>query len=281
MRGTCPAPGPSTLRVGGHTSCWSVALSTGETLVLDAGSGLRRFGAQTLGAGAGASTEILLTHRHIDHLEGLPHFAPLYARSGRVRIRCAGTSAGDLRASLRTLLGPPLFPVSIDQLAHVLEVASDDGSPAWHLNGQLLVEQTAAQHPGGAGIYRLADRDGPLLAYAPDNELGERAGDSSVAAWRRNLAYFLRDIPVLIHDATYVDDELVQHAGWGHSSAEEATRLALACGAGTLVLHHHHPDRSDDDVARIVERCQALVDREGARLRLVAGIEGLTVRVEG
>ncbi|MCU0635343.1 MAG: MBL fold metallo-hydrolase [Gemmatimonadaceae bacterium] len=247
--------------------------------MLDAGSGLRALGA--LGRSTGDTVEVLLTHRHLDHIDGLPHFAPLYARDARVRVRCASVSASDLRASLRTVLSPPLFPVSFDQLTHTLEVVSCDGQPQLFFDGELEVTQTAAQHPGGAGIYRLSDRSGPLVAYAPDNELGERVGDASVAAWRRDLALFLRDIPVLIHDATYVDDELVQHAGWGHSSAEEATRLALACGAGTLVLHHHHPDRTDDDVARIVERCQAIVDRERSPMRLLAGVEGLTIRVEG
>ncbi len=254
-------------------------LPTGETLVLDAGSGLRALG--TRGRSTGGTFEVLLTHRHLDHLDGLPHFAPLYANDARVRVRCASVGAGDLRASLRTILSPPLFPVSFDQLARTLDVASCDGRPATYLDHQLEVAQTMAQHPGGAGIYRIADASGPLFAYAPDNELAERAGDAQVATWRRELAVFLRDVPVLVHDATYVDDELVQHAGWGHSSAEEATRLALACGAGTLVLHHHHPDRTDDDVARIVERCQAIVDRERSSMKLVAGVEGLTVRVEG
>jgi phosphoribosyl 1,2-cyclic phosphodiesterase len=265
--------------VGGNTSCWSVSTPNGDTLVLDAGSGLRVLGAQQV-LPPGSLTEILLTHRHFDHLDGLPHYAPLYARDHRVRVRCASTPASELYGSLRTLLNPPLFPVSFEQLGQTLHVAGDDGSPATFLGGQLEVTQTAAQHPGGAGIYRLADAEGALLAYAPDNELGERAGDSSVATWRKSLSQFLRDIPLLIHDATYVDDELVQHAGWGHSSAEEATRLALSCGAGTLVLHHHHPQRSDDDVLRIVERCQALIDREGSALRLLAGMEGLALRVD-
>jgi ribonuclease BN (tRNA processing enzyme) len=248
-------------------------------MVLDAGSGLRRLGTRQRPR-PGSTTEILLTHRHLDHLDGLPHYAPLYSRDQRVRVRCASTTAGDLRHSLRTLLSPPLFPVNFEQLAQTLEVASDDGRATRYLDGRLEVTQTAAQHPGGAGIFRIADGGGALLAYAPDNELGERAGDSAVTAWRKELALFLRDIPLLIHDATYVDDELVQHAGWGHSSAEEATRLALRCGAGTLVLHHHHPDRSDEDVQRIVERCQALIDREGSSLRLMAGTEGLTLRVD-
>jgi ribonuclease BN (tRNA processing enzyme) len=84
---------------------------------------------------------------------------------------------------------------------------------------------------------------------------------------------------VLVHDAMYTEAELSAHRGWGHSSALEATRFAMECVAGLLVLFHHHPDRSDEQMDAIVQECRELVAYSGSSLRVIAAWEGLTLTV--
>ena len=276
-RGTCPSPGPHTVRYGGNTSCVEVRDVDGTLVILDAGTGIRALGAHLEATQHDAPIHLFLTHRHSDHVSGLAHFAPLYRHRQRIRL-CGGDGESDpLAAFTERLLSPPLCP-AIPGLHTRLEIA-EWGPDTEHRAGGMSVHRFTARHPGAAAIFRLDDATGPLVAYAPDNELSYGDGTEAVRAWRRALGDFLADVPVLVHDATYRDDELPRHRGWGHSSHVEATSLALECGARTLVLFHHHPDRDDDGVERMLDECRTLVSREGTSLQVLAAWEGLTLSV--
>lgn len=252
-------------------------LTDGARVILDAGTGLHPLGltfppAAPSVAGARPMVTVLLTHRHGDHVNGLAHFAPLVTRSHHVRIAAGAVDAASLRLLVNQQLTAPLFP-TLDGLTDAITVDAFDESDTYTVSDGCRVVALPAQHPGGAVILRVDDRSGPVVAYAPDNELALWNEESTVSAWRRRLATALRGIPVLIHDATYVDDELSAHRGWGHSSAEEATRFAIACEAGSLLLTHHHPERSDDQVDEIVARCRALASTAGSTLRVMGATE--------
>ena len=276
-RGTCPSPGPRTVRYGGNTPCIEVRGADGALIILDAGTGIRALGVHLVESGHTAPIHLFLTHRHSDHVLGLAHFAPLFDRTLRIRACCGDGEAESLAAFTRSMLTPPLFPY-VDGMSTRLDLMEWDvcRDP---LVGSLAIRRFAARHPGEAAIFRLDDDTGPLVAYAPDNELSYHDGTDAVRAWRRALGDFLADVPVLVHDATYRDEELSRHIGWGHSSHLEAARLALECGARTLVLFHHHPDRDDDSVERMLDECRTVVSQEGAPLRVLAAWEGLALAV--
>lgn len=276
-RGTCPSPGPRTVRYGGNTPCVEVRGNDGELVVLDAGSGIRMLGQHLMDVGKGEDVHLFLTHRHSDHVLGLPHFAPLFDRAQRIHVCCGDGESASLSAFMNTLLTPPMFPY-VDGMATRLRITEWERCQEQRA-GALSVQRFTAQHPGEAAIFRLDDARGAVVAYAPDNELAYHDTSASREQWRRNLAHFLRDVPVLVHDATYRHDELAQYAGWGHSSNIEAVRLALDCGAGTVVLFHHHPDRDDDAVEQMLEECRAFVSREGSALRVLAAWEGLALSI--
>lgn len=254
------------MRYGGNTSCVSVAFENGPAVVLDAGSGLHLLGrtpdvVSRLDTDAQRDTvTVLLTHLHSDHVIGLAHFAPLVTRSHQVRIACGGVSAATLRTVVDQQLSAPLFP-ALDGLPEAVAVEAFDSDGVYALDATHRVVALPAHHPGGATVLRVDDAQGPVLAYAPDNELALWNDAPAVRAWRDTLCASLRGIPLLIHDATYVADELSAHRGWGHSSAEEATAFAMACGAETLLLTHHHPARTDDEIDEIVARCQRTAGR--------------------
>jgi len=281
-RGTVPSPGAKTVRYGGNTSCVEVRTRADELIVLDAGTGLRALGQQLLRGevdhGATVPTHVFLTHHHSDHVMGLPHFAPLFHDGGQVIVTSGAADTDSTRVLLHALLSPPLFPPLPTLTERVSVIGFDNGAPC-AIGSHYTVHRYPAQHPGGASIFRVDDDKGPGIAFAPDNELAYDSTDADVVAWRRGLTLALHGVPVLLHDATYSDAELVSHRGWGHSSALEATRFAMECVAGMLVLFHHHPDRSDDAVDAIVQECRQLVAISGSSLRVIAAWEGLSLTV--
>jgi len=259
-----------------------VRTRTNELIVLDAGTGMRALGQQLLLGGveyeAPVPTHVFLTHHHSDHIMGLPHFAPLFRDARPLIITSGATDADATRALLHAILSPPFFPPLPALTERLSVIGFTNGTPC-EIGSRCAVHRFPAQHPGGASIFRVDDAKGPGIAFAPDNELAYDSTDPEVIAWRRGLTLALHGIPILLHDATYSDAELVSHRGWGHSSALEATRFAMECVAGMLVLFHHHPDRSDDAVDAIVQECRQLVSISGSSLRVIAAWEGLTLTV--
>ena len=276
VRGTCPSPGPSTVRYGGNTPCVEVRSAKGDVIVLDAGSGIRVLGHALEHEAEPRPVHLFLSHRHSDHVCGLQHFPPILARSRDVHVVCGNAGAQETEAFVAGLLCPPTFPL-LPGVMDRLTFADWSESAGVAVGSSSVVRRLPARHPGQAAVIVVHDEDGPSVAYAPDNELSWTSTDPSVIAWRASLARALHHVPILIHDATYTDDELAGHVGWGHSSAEEATRFAVQCGAGALMLFHHHPDRHDDDVAQIAERCQALAHHLDSALSVHAAAEGLTL----
>ena len=139
----------------------------------------------------------------------------------------------------------------------------------------------AVRHPGGALGYRFSSANGTggSFVYISDNELNPSATYASGADWKDQLTTFVRGASVLVHDATYTTDEYEKHRGWGHSTYEDAVTLALDAGVEQLVLFHHRPERTDDDVDRCVAVCRALVQRRGGHLEVTAAAEGMTLSV--
>lgn len=280
-RGTIPTPGPRTVRYGGNTACVEVRVGGDQLVILDAGTGLRGLG-QSLSdeaeRGAAEPAQLFLTHQHSDHVIGLPHFAPLFSGAEPLSIITGCASVDATRELLTALITPPLFP-SLPDISKRLSVRGLSECAPAKVGDDCTVHSFKARHPGGAAIFRIDDAKGPGIAFAPDNELDFASTDADVIAWRHGLTLALHGVPILLHDATYTDPELPSHRGWGHSSALEATRFAMECVAGMLVLFHHHPDRSDEAVDAIVQECRQLVSGNGSSLRVIAAWEGLTLTV--
>lgn len=283
-RGTLPSPGPQTLRYGGHTSCVEIQPSNGARVIFDAGSGIRALGAHILRQQT-ASVEkvdalihLFLTHQHFDHIIGLPHFQPLRSDNNRVVVRCGNATREQLQELVRSVLAPPLF-VSMPMLDDTLRIESFESGVPVPVGDGCVVHRLEARHNGGAAIFRVDDNFGPAIAFAPDNELSYGSVDARVVQWRASIVRELRQIPVLIHDAMYHSNEVVRYVGWGHSSAEEATQLAMECNAGRLVLFHHHPDRADSEIDDLVWNCRSLAHKAGSRLQIDAAYEGMTIVV--
>jgi phosphoribosyl 1,2-cyclic phosphodiesterase len=276
-RGSLATPGPDTVASGGNTSCLELRLADGSSLVLDAGTGVRALGLE-LAARLDRPLHVLLTHLHLDHIEGLGFFAPLWIEGQEVHLWGPPSPVAPLEQRIARYLSPPLFPVTLDDVS--CEIHFHDLPEGEFSIGEATIEAIPVIHRGPTVGLRISE-NGSSLAYVPDHEpyLGFAPGEA-VPNWTSGYA-LAHEVDTLIHDAQYTEHEYAARRGFGHSSYAHAVAFAHAADARSLVLFHHDPLHSDTDLARIEERAASLwgyeqpapaLAREGMEIRLRAPV---------
>jgi phosphoribosyl 1,2-cyclic phosphodiesterase len=274
-RGSIPTPGPDTARYGGNTACISIAGPAGRLVILDAGSGLRPLGHELMKQRNGALTaDILLSHTHWDHIQGLPFFKPLSSRDTSVFIYGAAQEGVPLKDILGRQMDPMVFPVPLNALAAALTVA-EIGEGEFDIE-DFHVCAFRLRHPGTTLGYRLVPSSGGReLVYVTDNELGPGGSYEVTDDWRERLVRFVGGADTLIHDAMYLDQIIQARAGWGHSTPRQAVDLAGEARCARLVLFHHEPEHNDDDIDRLLADTRAYAARTAPGLEVEAAAEGM------
>jgi phosphoribosyl 1,2-cyclic phosphodiesterase len=264
-RGSVAAPGADTARYGGNTACVEVRGPNGSVLVLDAGTGIRPLG-RALGYGV-RRIDVMLTHLHMDHIQGLGFFAPLYDLDVETHLWGPASTTLDLRGRLRRYLSPPLFPVHLRDLRRLVLHDLPDGE---FEVGEFRIVADRVCHPGFTVGYRIA-AGGGTLAYLSDHEPALGVPRFPMRAdWTSGYA-LARDVDLLVHDAQYSLAEYPDHVGWGHSALEHALAFAALTGAKHLVTFHHDPAHDDDAVDRLTAEARAAVP---VACSVTAGAEG-------
>jgi phosphoribosyl 1,2-cyclic phosphodiesterase len=264
VRGGIPVPGPSTVRVGGNTPCVEVRTPDGDLIILDAGSGIRPLGlALQREFPERMICSLLISHTHWDHIQGFPFFAPARRRHNRIVI--FGEKRVDERLD-QILAGQMLaayLPFSLrDMHADLLIKEMQDGETLV-IGNHTLVEVRSLEHPGGVFGFRISNR-GCVLTYATDVGHGPDGLDQRVV----DLA---RSADLLIHDAQFSAEQKANHWDWGHSSWEDAARVAITAGVKRLALFHHDILATDYELEEVEHQAQALfpgafVAREGQEI---------------
>ena len=265
VRGSIACPGPNTVRYGGSTPC--VELICGRhTLIFDAGTGIRHLGNALVKAANTNDFDIFLSHGHIDHVVGLPFFAPLFVKDQVVRVWGGNLqAAGGVKQAVKKLMSFPFFPLQVDALQARLEFNDFSAGDTINPRPDIILRTAPLNHPGGATGYRV-DYGGRSVAYITDVEIG--AGPLDPA-----LISLAMGVSLLILDTTYTNEELPSHVGWGHSSWQQGIELANAAGAEQLCLFHHDPDHDDDLMDRIAAKAKT------ARPGTIVAHEGLKVDI--
>ena len=240
-RGSLASPGPETARYGGNTSCVEVRGNDGTVLVLDAGTGLRRLGLSL--PRSLHHVDLLLTHLHMDHIQGLGFFSALRDPEAEVHIWGPASTTLNLRSRLARYLSPPLFPVHLRDLPSTIffhEVPRGDFDI-----GEFHISTTLVCHPDPTVGYRI-ESPHATLTYLPDHEPALGAQKFPLSPdWTSGYKLAI-DSDLLIHDAQFTDAEYRSRVGWGHSSLSHAFEFAALAGVKTFVPFHHDPSHTDD-----------------------------------
>ena len=280
-RGSIPSPGPSTVRYGGNTPCVELRTADGWLIILDAGTGIRELGRSLLERARGGKVagDIFLTHAHWDHIQGIPFFAPLFMKGNHFTIWGSQSLETSIDRVVRDQMSPTVFPVTFEELDARIDFQELSDQPTTG-NGY-EVSAMPVRHPGGALAYRFTNgnADARALVYVSDNELNPAARYDDRPGWRERFVAFTHGASVLVHDTMYTVDEYDSYVGWGHSTYTDAVELAIEAEVEQLVLFHHRPERTDDEVDRCLASCRELATARGSRLQIVAAAEGMTLEV--
>lgn len=267
-RGSLPSPGPDTVRYGGNTACVEVRTDA-ALLILDAGTGIRPLGASL--RGHRGRIDLLLSHLHLDHLQGIGFFEPALRDEMELHIWGPRSTTQDLRQRLARYLSPPLFPVRLRDFASRVTLHDVPHRP--FEIGDVTISGQPIIHPGPTLGYRITDGSSSL-AYLPDHEPALGAPRFPIAPEWTSGHGLAEGVDLLIHDAQYTPEEYEARIGWGHSTTEQVWALARQAEVGRLVTFHHDPGHSDEQLDAMVADLQR---RDGPEV--VGGTEGLELEV--
>jgi len=267
-RGSIPVSGENYLRYGGNTTCLEIRNGRDDILLIDAGSGIRETGNAMQAEGRHDFT-LLLTHAHWDHIMGFPFFKPLYQHNTNITVWGCAFAQDSIKEIMARVMSAPYFPINYDDVHAKLNYADMCGET--YQLGDLTISSVALSHPNQGTGYKFSEA-GRHFVFLTDNELGFR--HEGAPTYEEYLS-FCRGADLLIHDAEYREDEYPKRRGWGHSTIEQATRLALDAGVRRLGLFHHNQDRSDAEIDDMVGACNRTIARLKSPLECFAVYQGM------
>jgi phosphoribosyl 1,2-cyclic phosphodiesterase len=292
VRGSYPVPGSATVRYGGQTSCVEVRSAAGETLIVDAGTGLRALGNKLYAEATQAQHyHVLLSHVHWDHIQGLPFFSPAYVAGTRISIYALLTAADELHQVIGGITRHEFFPLSLEAVPaqfeyHQVEPGVDFDLGAFH------IMPIALNHPFGSVGYRI-DADGASWAYVADTAPFDQvlhkqhflAGPEALSeddrialgAMREALVRRLEGVDTVIYDTHFTEDEYRRFPHYGHSTPSQALDICVEAKVRRLVLYHHAPSHGDDQMDRIAE--EYLRMGAGVGVEVLTSFEGMTLPI--
>lgn len=264
VRGSIACPSAEYIGYGGNTSCVAVSAG-GHLIILDAGTGIRGLGKEVAGKGIDHAT-LLLSHTHLDHINGFPFFAPAFDPAFRLRVMAGHMASADggIRAVLAHQMENPTFPVPLTAMRGVVGYEDFHAGESFQLEDGVSVKSGKLNHPNGATGYRI-EHEGVAVCYVTDTEHVPGTLDDNILA-------VIADADLVIYDSTYTDAEFPAKVGWGHSTWTQGMRLCQAARVKRLAIFHHEPDHDDSFMAEIERQAErawpshTLVARDGMEL---------------
>jgi diguanylate cyclase (GGDEF)-like protein len=279
-RGSIAAPGEKTSKYGGNTSCVEVRAEDGTVIVLDCGTGARELGQHLLSSAVGPlRLHVFIGHTHWDHIQGFPFFAPVFLPDTELNIYAPAGFQRRVEDAIAGQMQYSYFPVTLRDLRsriHFTEL--EEG---FFRVGEVLVQTQYLNHTAPTLAYRLSS-GGATVAYVTDHEpFWKPKGRTFHHPGDQRHLSFLEGADLIIHDAQYSEEEYAGKIGWGHSTVEYATDIALTTGSSRLALFHHDPAHDDATVARLEAMARERAAAVSRSLEVFAAAEGLTLDIRG
>jgi phosphoribosyl 1,2-cyclic phosphodiesterase len=292
VRGSYPVPGAATVRYGGQTSCVEARSSTGETLIVDAGTGMRALGNKLLREAKGPEHHhVLLSHVHWDHIQGLPFFSPAYIPGTRISIYALLTAADELQQVIGGITRSEFFPMALEAVPAAFEYHEVEPGVNFDIGG-FRVMPIALNHPFGSVGYRV-DCDGSSWAYVSDTAPFDQvlhkqhflkgpeplSEDDRIAlgAMRDALVQRLVGVDTVVYDTHFTQDEYARFPHYGHSTPDQALEVCAAAKVRRLVLYHHAPSHGDDQMDKIA--AEYLAKGAAVGIEVLTSFEGMTLPI--
>ena len=270
VRGSFATPGASFLRYGGNTTAIEVQSDDGHRVLIDVGTGVTEFAKELMAAEFGQGKgrlPVLLTHTHVDHIQGLPFFTPFFIRGNSFCIMGGEPTEVPLQQILQEQLNGHYSPLyGLENLAAGVEVKTLTAGSSWPVEG-FEVQAAVVPHGGMAVMAYRISADGKSVVIMTDVEHPSTGPSAEALA-------LVKDCDLLVHDAMFSDEEYRLRAGWGHSPVSSAIAVATAAGAKRLALCHHSPDSSDELIDSMVVHASSI-----SPVPLLAAKEGLTIKL--
>ena len=294
VRGSYPVPGAATVRYGGQTSCVEARSTSGATLIVDAGTGMRALGNKLLREAKGPEHHhVLLSHVHWDHIQGLPFFSPAYIQGTKISIYALLTAADELQQVIGGITRHEFFPMALEAVPATFEYHEVEPGVDFEIAG-FRVMPIALNHPFGSVGYRV-DCDGSSWAYVSDTAPFDQvlhkqhflkgpeplSEDDRIAlgAMREALVKRLIGVDTVVYDTHFTEDEYARFPHYGHSTPDQALEICAAAKVRRLVLYHHAPSHSDEQMDKIA--AQYLAKGAGVGIEVLTSFEGMTLPIGG
>lgn len=267
VRGSIASPGPNTVRYGGNTTCIEIRTDNNELIIIDAGTGIFPL-SQTLLAELPVTANVLITHSHWDHIQGLPFFIPNFIPGNTLRLHGAfdPVSGKGVEQVMSVQLQYSYFPVREAEMKARIEYVTLAPEQSIQI-GSATVTPYLMNHPvidfgyrieaNGKSVFFTGDHEPPLNIYEPGDE-GYAEYQSFVDEKAASILRAMRGVDVLIADCSYTEQEYPAKKGWGHGTFNTSIQYAKEAGAKVLFCTHHEPTRSDDALDAVFR--QVLID---------------------
>lgn len=293
VRGSYPVPGAATVRYGGQTSCVEVRSAAGASLIVDAGTGMRALGNKLAGEAQGrpGHYHVLLSHVHWDHIQGLPFFSPAYVPGTQISVYALLTAADELNQVIGGITRAEFFPLPLASVPANFDFHQVEPGVEFTL-GEFTISPIALNHPYGSVGYRI-DGDDASWAYVSDTapfdqvlhkqhflagpEPLSEADKLSLTAMRAALVERLRGCDTVVYDTHFLPEEYAKFPHYGHSTPDQALDICVEANVRRLVLYHHAPSHTDDQMDSIAARYLAKGASRG--VEVLTSFEGMSIPV--
>lgn len=276
-RGSIPVPGSSTLKYGGNTPCVEIRSDDNNLLILDGGSGLRELGNYLNKRDPQKELDILISHYHWDHIQGIPFFLPLYNPEVHVKFYGIPSNGLNIKKILNEQMMPNNFPLAIEEFPAKVEYHDIKPNQTYTFK-DIKVETLMLNHPSPTLTFKITNNENNII-YMSDNELyinysRKKQDYEDLQTRNQRLIEFCKDCDYLIHDAMYDEDTVMNKEGWGHSGNNSVALFSIMSNIKNLVLFHYNPDYSDKKIDDLLEQTQKTIRNYKSEIKCFGAKEG-------